>query len=168
MSSNHKLNSELIQSAANRTTDKIKTAYILGAGFSHNAGMPIQKDFLNKILHCKGSDRVLAESLKEYVRLTYGAKPTLEDVFTFIDMSANTGHHLGKDFYPARLRSLRRILITRILQVLIAEYRKTNVMKDFITAIDMKRSAFISLNWDTVLEKKCCEFMETNILQTMA
>jgi hypothetical protein len=61
---------------------------------------------------------------------------------------------LGAKYFPSRLRSLRRILITRILQVLKTSYKQKKVLKDFIGSIDMESSAFISLNWDTVLEKE--------------
>jgi hypothetical protein len=41
----------------------------------------------------------------------------IKDIFTCIDLSANTGHHLGPKYSPADLRSVRRGLIVRIIRM---------------------------------------------------
>jgi hypothetical protein len=41
----------------------------------------------------------------------------IEDIFTCIDLSANTGHHLGPKYSPSDLRSVRRGLIVRIIRM---------------------------------------------------
>jgi hypothetical protein len=40
--------------------------------------------------------------------------PNLEDVFTNIDLAANTGHHLGHTNAPSDLRMTRRVLLARM------------------------------------------------------
>jgi len=44
--------------------------------------------------------------------------PELEDLFTCVDLSANTGHHLGGEHSPAFLRTVRRALIARMIRML--------------------------------------------------
>lgn len=139
----------------------VKTAYILGAGFSLNAGIPIQSNFLHalrgksqKVASLSPIDRLSIDAIKTYSSNVFGDNPELEDIFTCLDLSANTGHHLGKDYYPARLRSLRRVLISRIIKIVSSRYRQRPLLKQFMDSIDPPSSAFISLNWDTVIERE--------------
>lgn len=139
-----------------------KTAYILGAGFSNNAGIPLQNKFLRALVakENKGTNSekdikdLLATAIDSYVNRFFGSNPQLEDIFTCIDLSANTGHHLGRVFSPARLRSIRRALIVRIIQVINDYYKEKNIMKQFFKNIDLQASDFIVLNWDTVVERE--------------
>jgi len=85
----------------------VETVYIVGAGFSHHAGLPLTSGFREAILEARefrgGLSRVMVEFLTEFIRdvsdhpTTAGAKdwPELEDVLTCVDLSANSGHHLG-------------------------------------------------------------------------
>lgn len=82
--------------------------YIVGAGFSMHAGLPLQAQFTEALLE---DPKKVAHDiapvtiyLREFVHdvfdhsRTAKAKfwPELEDVFTNIDLAANTGHHLGQ------------------------------------------------------------------------
>lgn len=140
---------------------KVKTAYILGAGFSYNAGIPIQAEFFHalrgKYVHkasLQSTDIFAINAIKAYSSDVFGNDPELEDVFTCLDLSANTGHHLGKYYSPARLRSLRRVLISRIIKTVSSKYQKKKLLKQFFDVIDPHSSAFISLNWDSVIERE--------------
>jgi hypothetical protein len=42
----------------------------------------------------------------------------VEDHFTQIDLAANSGHYLGHDYNPKRLRALRRFTIHRMFKLL--------------------------------------------------
>ena len=155
---------------------KINTAFIVGAGFSANAGLPLQSDFTRLFLsaaeHTSGRSRHLMPVLEKFVRLTFGFQagqdvslyPELEDLFTTLDLSANTGHHLGPQYPPKELRKLRRMLLSRIIRMLNFAYseglkhppaRRDDLLA-FLRRIDHKRHSFVSLNWDTVLER-CLE-----------
>src|SRR5258708_30699493 len=102
-----------------------RTAYILGAGFSHYAGLPLQSDFTKELLAARdygsGPSRAMVGYLDRFVHdVFHHAKeadaaywPQLEDVFTCIDLAANSGHHLGPSYSPAELRTVRRVLIAR-------------------------------------------------------
>ncbi len=148
------------------------TAYILGAGFSANAGLPLQSDFTELFLKAnqfkRGKSRHLMPHLGTFVRDTFGFKggqdlllyPELEDVFTTLDLSANTGHNLGRKYSPRDLRSLRRMLLSRIIRMLNSAYldgkKKPSEgrvqLLHFLKYVTGSKHQFVSLNWDTVLE----------------
>lgn len=106
--------------------------------------------------------------LDSFVRDTFGFTgrqdpsfyPELEDVFTSIDLSANTGHHLGRNYSPRDLRMLRRMLLSRIIRMLNSAYREKKVAPSddrtrlllFMRNVSARHHQFVSLNWDTVLE----------------
>ena len=108
----------------------INDVYIVGAGFSRYAGMPLQEAFTETILdvdkETQPSTTQLMQYLREFVNgafdhsISAGHKfcPELEDLFPCIDLAANTGHHLGPSFAPGDLRTVRRALIVRIIQML--------------------------------------------------
>jgi hypothetical protein len=88
--------------------------------------------------------------------------PSLEDVFTNIDLAANTGHHLGPLHAPASLRTTRRVLLARMMYMLNerfveAERKKRDEWRrldNFFKDLHIDHSAFISMNWDTVIERR--------------
>jgi hypothetical protein len=148
--------------------------YIVGAGFSKNAGLPLQMDFTEALLEPRSDEshpmRPLVEHLGKFVHDAFDhvehakAKfwPYLEDLFTNIDLAANTGHHLGHAHPPSDLRMTRRVLLARIVRMLDERYSLAEMsrnadwkrMDQFFRTLDTKGSAFISINWDTVIERK--------------
>jgi hypothetical protein len=152
-----------------------KTVYIVGAGFSSHAGLPLTVDFTAAILEGRnygtGPSRLIADYLSHFISESFdhaktaGAKywPDLEDIFTCVDLSANSGHHLGGSFSPADLRTVRRAILSRIVRMLDRKYRDGKKQKGkrdrqaiekFFGSIDPNNSGFISMNWDTVIEQK--------------
>jgi len=82
--------------------------------------------------------------------------PELEDIFTCIDLSANTGHHLGIKYTPKLLRAIRRMAIYRIFSVLDQHFAISSEISQLLqrtTPPSLSDSSFIVLNWDIVLEK---------------
>lgn len=86
---------------------KATHVYLVGAGSSCYAGLPLQAAFTEALLE-PGKDesnltKAVVEYLAKFIRRTFdhstSAKawywPNLEDVFTSVDLAANTGHHLG-------------------------------------------------------------------------
>jgi hypothetical protein len=148
------------------------TAYILGAGFSHYAGLPLQAEFTKELLAARnfgpGPSRAMVKYLDKFVQRVFDhAKnadaeswPELEDIFTCIDLAANTGHHLGHVYPAAELRTVRRVLIARIMRMLhqrysSAKHKKTRdfaKLRHFLKSVDLNDSYFVSLNWDVSLE----------------
>lgn len=104
--------------------------YIVGAGFSQYAGLPIQAGFTEALLEPRADEeyprRPLIDHLEKFVHDAFdhneSAKarfwPNMEDVFTNIDMAANTGHHLGSKHPPSRLRTTRGVLLARMMWML--------------------------------------------------
>lgn len=158
-------------SVANRM---VETVFVVGAGFSHHAGLPLTSTFTEAVLEGRGFrsgvSRLMVEFLTQFIRDTFdvptraGAKhwPELEDVFTCLDLSANSGHHLGDTFAPADLRTVRRAMLCRIIRMLNQKYEAGRKKKgpewkgldDFFWQINPERAGFISMNWDTVIERK--------------
>lgn len=148
--------------------------YIVGAGFSKHAGLPLQMDFTEKLLEARnGNDtnqKELVEHLAEFIHHAFDhnkkAKskfwPELEDIFTNVDMAANSGHHLSKFYDPARLRNVRRILLSRIMYMLDESYKPDKQLKKFFEQLTTDSSAFISMNWDTVIERGLHQYRGIN------
>jgi hypothetical protein len=91
-----------------------KTVYVLGAGFSVNAGGPIQKDLLGNLLEITGgpeideSKKLLDEYLTQAlsIKREHLSKFTLEDVFTPMDRCLADGSSI-KGIATARLNKIR-------------------------------------------------------------
>jgi hypothetical protein len=146
--------------------EKTKTTYILGAGFSKIADLPIQKefsDFLLSDIHKRQEDLFISIAIKKFLTDIFGWHdgnniPTLEDIFTCIDLSSATGHCLGHLYAPQKLRALRRFLINRIFKILELKYKESGELVDFLKNTcrkddDNYSCNFVVLNWDIVLEK---------------
>ena len=156
-----------------------KTVFIVGAGFSANSGLPLQSEFTELFLKAgafkRGKSRSLMPVLGQFVQKTFGfdsgndlsSYPELEDIFTMLDLSANTGHHLGCHYSPKDLRRLRRMLLSRTIRMLNSAYldgKKKNLSERkrllfFLSQLSEKKHQFVSLNWDVVLEG-CLEEVE--------
>ena len=149
----------------------MKHAVILGAGFSRHVGLPLASEFTDALLKVPssgGPSDALVLCLRALVRRVFRSQdhltllgstwPELEDLYTFLDMSANTGHHLG--FAPATLRSLRRALIVRSIRMLyqlqknrtLRDPRMSKQVEEFMKRVDIKTVSFISTNWDVAVE----------------
>jgi NAD-dependent SIR2 family protein deacetylase len=156
-----------------------KTVFIVGAGFSANAGLPLQAEFTELFLKAqkfkRGKSRKLMPHLGQFVEKTFGfnsthdltSYPELEDMFTLLDLSANTGHHLGISYSPKELRMLRRMLLSRTIHMLNSAYldgkakarAERKRLLEFMSKLSPDRHQFVSLNWDVVLEG-CLEEVE--------
>src|SRR5262245_8564085 len=102
---------------------KLDNLFIVGAGFSHHAGLPLTTEFTEQLLEttrvAPWSPRsMIVKFLRKFVEDTFDHKvdvaasywPELEDIFTCVDLSANSGHHLGAGYSPSQLRTVRRAL----------------------------------------------------------
>lgn len=157
--------------------------YIVGAGFSLHAGLPLQAEFTKALLESptKVAHDItpLTTYLGEFVHDVFDhnraatAKfwPELEDVFTNIDLAANTGHHLGRHHAPSDLRMTRRVLLSRMMSMLHERFTTAEAIKGplwvkldkFFKKLDVNRSAFISMNWDTVIERRLLALRGVNL-----
>jgi NAD-dependent SIR2 family protein deacetylase len=142
---------------------KQRVAVILGAGFSRCADLPLQSEFSAELLRSDRDDeigQVISTAITRFVEFTFGWRsgdqlPPLEDIFTTIDLSANTGHAVGRSYPPKKLRALRRFLIHRVFTILDRRFHRSRPISDLIRNLRHRdrAAAFIVLNWDIVLEK---------------
>jgi hypothetical protein len=121
-----------------------KHLFIVGAGFSWSAGLPLAAGFTEQLLDVSrvktgGASHYLVDCMRAFVNHVFGNGsvvpfsewPQLEDLFTTIDLAANTGHNLGADFSASDLRAIRRVLITRLIRMLRSSFNsKKNKPKE--------------------------------------
>lgn len=138
-----------------------KVAFILGAGFSKCADLPVQAEFSSLLTSDEFDtpiDKVITKAIKDFLKDVFGWKekgdiPSLEDIFTFIDLSAGSGHHLGIKYKPNRLRALRRMLIYRTFQIIDHRFKYSTDIEKLLRYYKKNECSFIVMNWDIVLEK---------------
>ncbi len=147
---------------------------IVGAGFSANAGLPVASGFTRDLLNIAdlaldGPSARQVEFIRKFVDEVFGEGasrdaddwPELEDIFTLVDLSANTGHHLGTKHSAADLRVVRRAIIVRMIRMLSQAYKRGQKasgkswkqLEQLFTNFDAKSTAVLSMNWDTVFER---------------
>ncbi|RUX97537.1 MULTISPECIES: hypothetical protein [unclassified Mesorhizobium] len=145
---------------------------VVGAGFSRNAGLPLASAFTSALLNTTrlnltGPSNALVRFVEDFVNATFAEGqsalaedwPELEDVFTLVDLSANTGHHLG-NYSASELRLVRRAMLVRMILMLSQHYtraqRSPNAdwrqLERFFREFDESQTAVLSMNWDTVIE----------------
>jgi hypothetical protein len=139
------------------------TVFILGAGFSKESGLPVTSEFADSLLDptfAGDLDTVITGALEEFLKDCFrwtrpDPLPTFEDMFTMIDLSAGSGHNIGRSFTPKRLRAIRRMLIYRLFAILDRSFHHSEntaaILNHFVGKPN--RAHFVVLNWDIVLEK---------------
>jgi hypothetical protein len=146
---------------------------IVGAGFSASAGLPLASTFTHALLNkaglsLDGPSVAQTNFIERFVNTAFGEDreteaddwPELEDIFTLIDLSANTGHHLGGTYSASDLRVVRRALIVRMIRMLSQRYSQRHRRQDhawknlelLLSALDPDDTAVLSMNWDAVME----------------
>lgn len=147
---------------------------IIGAGFSANADLPVASNFTRDLLNTAklnltGPSAHQVKFIRSFVDQVFGEGesrtaddwPELEDIFTLVDLSANTGHHLGTRYSAADLRVVRRSIIVRMIRMLNQAYRRGktkasiewNALEQLFKRFDATDNAVLSMNWDTVFER---------------
>ena len=153
-----------------------RTVYVLGAGFSYDASIPLQSKILDSI---RDMDFVsLPERLQSYCSehqgrsiefvnkiFAHSNNPALEDVFTLLDESINSHCYcLGYDY--RKLEEIRRSFYSIIVLLFLAHeekvdgnawafYRKVSqyLIKQRLDAgLNTHSFSIISLNWDCILD----------------
>lgn len=145
---------------------KPKLALILGSGFSRESGLPSTSELNRELLISPPTNHVAATLEGEISRILRGfwrsvfgwdesgPRPSLEDHFTVIDLAANTGHHLGAEYGPRKLRAIRRMSIHRIFQILDAKFERSEaVNRLFQELANTHEVSIVTLNWDIVAER---------------
>ncbi len=145
-------------------------AFVLGAGFSKCADLPIQREFDRLLISNEFNNNSIDESItnviKNFIKKIFDCEgkelPSLEDFFTCIDLSAGTGHTLSLDYEPKHLRAIRRMAIYRVFEILDKRYKeKYYIKKYFSSYLDRHNCSFVITNWDIVLEKHLKDYIKT-------
>lgn len=153
-----------------------KVAFILGAGFSKCADLPIQAEF-SPLLTSKNFntpfDREITANIKGFLKNVFDWQekceiPALEDVFTFIDLSITNGHYLGCRYSPTMLASLRKMLIYRIFQILDNQFSMCDDILQLLDHYQHHDCSFIVMNWDIVLEKHLLKLNPSSYINYIA
>lgn len=137
-------------------------AFVLGAGFAKSANLPVQAEVTQALLSSEFEGPVelaVTRALAGFLRDVFGWRegrplPSLEDLFTCIDLAADTGHHLGVDYPRGRLRALRRLAVHRVLSILDRPAAISADIEQLLAgALHEDGTSFVVLNWDLVLEQ---------------
>ena len=146
-----------------------KTVYILGAGFSKEAGIPLQGDLLPQILETE-FDSDLAkhkDTLELFIYNIFGLKGDqakkldLEDIYTPINQSISKDEYI-KSYPPSELKAIETSINILIAHIIEYSKGKKNYINTFVNYLinDKKKApttdhiAVISLNWDTVVDDR--------------
>jgi len=143
----------------------VKTALILGAGFSCEAGLPSTKTVVETFLDRHTDGHLDAQIEEEVSRQLlgfwkyvfrfdgHGPSPTLEDHFTVLDLATNTGRNIGPTYTPKKLRAVRRLSIHRVFQILDLKYRHSDAIQQLFGLVgESSDVSVVSTNWDIVVE----------------
>ena len=161
-----------------------KTVYVLGAGFSKKAEIPLQSDILRCIVETTVMDArsEFAEKMLEWQGISVGfverifervPNPILEDVFTLIDQSIARKHYCGGQTWK-KLLDVRDALSKVIVALFhLKEACSPEAAMDYYRGIaghlieqrvasgqENDPFAIISLNWDSVLENGMSWFIK--------
>jgi hypothetical protein len=99
---------------------KTKVVLFLGAGFSAQSGLLKTNQLMEKLLTTPedslegGIEEFISDTIKKFWEKVFAGKPSLEDHFTQIDMAAQSGHTLGRNYDSTKLQAIRRLTIHRI------------------------------------------------------
>jgi NAD-dependent SIR2 family protein deacetylase len=149
------------------------TTVVLGAGFGVCAGLPRQEQIMENLIApvvngTRELESRITDILRDWLKKAFHwsgdekTLPTLEDYFTCLDLSANSGHHLGNEFQPKKLRAIRRLSIYRVLKVIneksygFNQQAGDSEIAEFLEKIFSRDTEFhfVLTNWDVVLERR--------------
>jgi hypothetical protein len=152
----------------------LRTVYILGAGFSYEAGIPLQTNILNQLHATDFTNSIFAETFpihqgftRDFIGRVFELvpNPSLEDVFTIIDQSIQNRYNCY-GYSIKELEQIRKAFYTSI--VMLFNEKEKNLPEapaghyrliaghlierriSYANAAD--RFSIISINWDCVLE----------------
>jgi len=149
--------------------EKLKCVFFLGAGFSKDAGIPLQQELLPEYL--KRGDKQIPDTLDFLLKIfSFKYKkpnslegdaniyPNLEDIFSAIDTAIINDEYLA-NFSPNDLKNFKEDLVLGILRLINESRGNDNYIKDFskeLTDYRLKTEnndpfAIITTNWDIVL-----------------
>ncbi len=147
-----------------------KEVFILGAGFSYPAKLPLQKDLLSVLLKNKDFQYLEHyEKIESFLDNFFKDNFDLEDIFTILDRAylyeENFSKYSWMEIFEVR-KSLMFLIINLIDQQVIEAESYQEIYKNFIQNISSSHEdiSIITLNWDTLLEKLIKQFSSDTML----
>ena len=147
-----------------------KEVFILGAGFSYPAKLPLQKDLLSILLEDKDFQYLNHyEKVESFLNDFFKDNFDLEDIFTILDRAylyeENFSKYNWMEVFEVR-RSLMFLIINLIDKQITKAEKHNKLYKKFIENIsnNHKDISIITLNWDTLLEKLIKKFSPNMML----
>lgn len=138
----------------------------LGSGFSAGLGLPTTSDARKRLLETCGStpeeqrqEEFVTKAIGAFWRDVFGwdggaTHPSLEDHFTALDFAANTGHCLGRNYNPKKLRAIRRMTIHRVFELVRKDATRNNDVDEFLQELIATADVtIVTTNWDLVVER---------------
>src|SRR5437867_6905420 len=146
---------------------KRKVVFVLGAGFSADARVPLQNSLLREVLRLNTKDAVLVQRFLTAFWGQAGDIP-LEDIFTALDRSISADHAL-RSYKMKDLWGVRHALIRSIANILVdhVNAKPTRYVRLFAQELleirmrDQKTDPIVvlSTNWDVLLDNALGDLM---------
>jgi hypothetical protein len=143
-------------------TSRGKTVFVLGAGFSKDAEIPLQGELLPKVLERTSEEGKIYKFIKDIYSLTFDQAKSLdlEDIYTPLHQSIVAEEYI-KSYPPSGLQEIEKKLNLSIAEVIDESVGDDQYIKKFATYLieDKKQApstdhfAVLSLNWDILLDK---------------
>lgn len=150
-----------------------KTIFIIGAGFSYDAGIPLQGDLLSYILKYKFPPALQRRKslVVKFIKDVYGLstsemrKLALEDIYTPLHHSVSRNEYL-KNYSPSDAKGVENnlnLLISHAINIgNEGDLYSTDYVNSFVhRLVDLKRNdrrsdpySIVSLNWDILLDNR--------------
>jgi hypothetical protein len=141
----------------------VKTVYVLGAGFSRHAKLPLQNEILDQLKGRPIAEPILRQIMKDF--RSQGVSPTLGDLFTLLDQAVSQ-RQFAVGFPWQDLAKARRALMDEVLAIIhdAAQRVKRDALgfyRSLAAELMARRVAggwesdpfsIVSLNWDCLLE----------------
>ena len=136
-----------------------KEVFVLGAGFSYPAKLPLQKELLKILLDDKDLQYLNHyEKIESFIAEFFEDNYDLEDIFTILDRAylfeENFSTFNWLDIYDVR-KSLMFLIINLINKKIEEANEHQEIYNNFINYLtsNYQTVSVITLNWDTLLEK---------------
>jgi NAD-dependent SIR2 family protein deacetylase len=135
--------------------------YVIGAGSSISAGVPLTKHFVPYLFENEPQDERLVrvrDFIKEFYASNFESEPVtypkFEQVLTMLDMAIDNDHYMSSKFHHKYLRQLRNDMVYLIWYFLgrVKNESRIKLYDSFVDKIDPDSSVLISLNYDTLLD----------------
>jgi hypothetical protein len=154
-----------------------RRAYIVGAGATYKAGMPLGAKLLENVVKFSLDDidkRDLAERVKKNIEIMYSLEPQyptfekyLDDIFTLSEKLK------GIEILNELSRGIDKKALILLYWYLFHMFRNGGIEKaseylpEFIWSEVEPSDAIISLNYEWLFENTCCWKLESNSIETL-